>query len=110
MRYSIFSTAIIVCLASGGGQARTVDVKYRGFVALTPFECQEIKKSSFIHELCFDQRNMYMLINIRGSWFHYCAIDRSIVSAFLGADSMGRFFNNKIKGSFDCRVNKVPVY
>jgi hypothetical protein len=49
-----------------------------------------------------------MLINLSGTYCHYCAIDDGTVSALLAAGSMGRFYNASIKGNFDCRVNRVP--
>jgi len=30
-----------------------------------------------------------MLINLRGTWYHYCDIDPGTVSGLLAADSMG---------------------
>ena len=91
-------------------QAETADVKYRGPVDLAPFKCDVIERSSFIREVCYDQRNTYMLINLRGTWYHYCEIDPATVSGLLAADSIGRFYNASIKGNFDCRTHRVPAY
>jgi hypothetical protein len=34
-----------------------------------------------------------MLIDLRGTYYHYCEIDNDTVSALLTAESMGRFYN-----------------
>ena len=52
----------------------------------------------------------YMLISLKGTYYHYCAIDAATVNALLQANSAGTYYNQNIKGHFDCRVNKVPVY
>jgi hypothetical protein len=91
-------------------RAESVYVKYRGEVDLAPFDCTDITGSSFIYRVCYDEANEYMLINLRGTYYHYCGIDDGTVSALLAAGSMGRFYNANIKGNFDCRINRVPEY
>lgn len=93
-----------------GAFAETVDVKYRGSVSLAPFACEVITRSSFIEHLCYDAKNAYMLIDLNGTWYHYCEIDQGTVSNLLAADSMGRFYNASIKGQFDCRTHRMPQY
>jgi hypothetical protein len=51
-----------------------------------------------------------MLINLNGTYYHYCQIDADTVAALKTADSMGRYFNAEVKGHFDCRINRVPMY
>jgi hypothetical protein len=72
-------------------QAETVVVKYRGPVDLSPFNCQAVTRSSFVQRVCYDRRNSYMLINLTGTYYHYCEIDASMVSALMEAESIGRF-------------------
>ncbi len=96
--------------ASPCTNAGEIKVKYRGRVNLAPFECLSITRSSFIECVCYDAANTYMLINLKGAWYHYCEIDKGTVSALLGAESMGRFYNAEIKGRFDCRTHRVPAY
>jgi hypothetical protein len=108
------SWAVIAAIAIGSvdspGWAEQVDVKYRGQVDLKPFVCTDISRSSFIHRVCFDNSNRYMLINLAGTYYHYCEIDDGTVSELLAAESMGRFYNSTIKGRFDCRTHRVPNY
>jgi hypothetical protein len=51
-----------------------------------------------------------MLIKLRDTWYHYCAIPEPIVASLIGAESVGRFYNAQVKGNFDCRTNPVPHY
>jgi hypothetical protein len=56
-----------------------------------------------------------MLIQLKGTWYHYCELPEITYSQFLAADSMGRYFNSNIKGTgkdgpFDCRTKKAPAY
>jgi hypothetical protein len=87
-----------------------VIVRYRGPVSLAAFNCDAVTRSSFIDRVCYDKPNSYMLIDIRGTWYHYCEIDADTVSNLMAADSMGRFYNQSIKARFDCRTHRVPHY
>jgi hypothetical protein len=106
------ATVVVALIVSFTGQvwAESVAVKYDGLVDLKPFECQNITRSSFIQRVCYDRSNQYMLINLNGTYYHYCAIDPQTVLALQTAESIGRFFNANIKGRFDCRINPIPVY
>ena len=102
--------ALLSMIACGSAHAESVNVKYRGVVALAPFICERITRSSFIDRVCYDPRNAYLLIELNGTWYHYCEIDQVTVSSRLGAPSMGRYHNAAIKGSFDFRTPRMPLY
>jgi KTSC domain len=85
-------------------------LKYRGPVSLAPFACEAITRSSFIERVCYNAKNACMLIDLKGTWYHYCEIDQETVSGLLEAESMGRFYNQSIKGNFDCRTHRIPAY
>jgi len=51
-----------------------------------------------------------MLISLNGTYYHYSRIPRTTVEALIDADSKGRFFNEQVKGRFDCRLSPVPKY
>jgi hypothetical protein len=104
------STALIAIARAETEQSRSAEVKYRGVVNLAPFKCDGIERSSFIREVCYDAKNTYLLINLNGTWYHYCEIDHGTLDALLSAESMGRFYNASIKGSFDCRTHRIPTY
>ena len=115
----MFSRALLVtvlCAAiSIAAAAETVTVKYRGPVPLDSFECATIDRSSLVQRVCYDARQQYMVILLKGTYYHYCEIGPGDVDALLAAASMGKYFNANIKGSgsdgpFDCRTHRVPVY
>ncbi len=90
--------------------AETVYVKYRGPVDLAPLQCEFVSKSSLVNRVCYDRKEQYMVIELQGTYYHYCEIDGATVAGLRGADSMGRFYNARIKGNFDCRINRIPAY
>jgi KTSC domain len=109
------SLAIGMLVGSSWADAETVDVKYRGVVDLKPFACTDTPRSSFIQRVCYDNAQSYMLINLKGTYYHYCELPPTTFDAFVAAPSMGHFYNQKIKGSgsdgpFDCRAHRVPTY
>ena len=95
--------------------AETVTVKYRGDVPLDTFQCADIDRSSFVERVCYDAIQEYMIILLKGTYYHYCEIGQNTVDSLLSADSMGRYFQANIKGTgadgpFDCRTHRVPDY
>jgi hypothetical protein len=97
------------------GNNEVVDVRYRGPVKLVSFDCQEVTRSSFVHRVCYDARESYMLVKLGEIYYQYCEIDAGTVVGLLRANSMGSFYNDRIKGRggfgpFDCRTHRVPAY
>lgn len=95
--------------------SETVNVRYRGLVDLAPFDCTSITRSSFIDRVCYDKAEQYLVISLKGTFYHYCEIGAGTVAALLVADSMGRYYNQNIKGTgsdgpFDCRTHRAPKY
>ena len=96
------ATLVLLVAASPLANAETVMVKYHGPVDTSHFQCESISRSSLVNRVCYDASNQYMLIALRGTYYHYCGIDGGTVSELLGASSMGRFYNGYIRGRFDC--------
>lgn len=111
---SVVFLAAIVTLASAtltvSAAAETVVVKYRGPVDLAPFNCEWVTRSSLVKRLCYDAHEEYVIVNLTGTYYHYCEVPPDIVTAWKQADSMGRFYNAQVKGQFDCRVHRIPPY
>ena len=99
---------LVLAAFATSARAETVNVEYRGPVDLTPFDCTDVSLSSFIKRVCYDTPHHYMVIALRNQWYHYCRIDNDTVQALLNADSMGRYYNETIRGNFDCRQGGVP--
>ena len=90
--------------------AEQVFVKYRGPVSLAPFECDWVTRSSLVNRLCYDKKERYLIVNLSGTYYHYCQIPTNVVASWKQADSMGRFYNAWVKGNYDCRVYPMPAY
>jgi hypothetical protein len=109
------AAALIVLLFAAEVRSETVDVKYRGTVDLKTFECRDINRSSFIQRVCYDKAQSYMVISLRGTYYHYCELPPATFDSLMSAPSMGQFYNQDIKGSgsdgpYDCRTHRVPTY
>ena len=109
------ATAVIILLLTAEVRSESVDVKYRGPVDLKTFECRDTPRSSFIQRVCYDKPQSYMIINLKGTYYHYCELPAATFDSFMVAPSMGQFFNQKIKGTgsdgpYDCRTHRLPRY
>jgi hypothetical protein len=104
---TLLATAASVLLASPVG-SETVNVKYRGAVDLKPFACTDTPRSSFIQRVCYDQTQGYLLINLRGTYYHYCEMPPTTFDAFATASSMGQFYNRNIKRQRIGRPFRLP--
>ncbi len=98
----IFSTHLV--------SAEIVYVKYRGDVSLDKFTCRDVGRSSLVNRVCYDDKDDYLLISLRGTYYHYCHIDSDSVTELLSANSIGQYYNEHIKGDddHDCRKGGVP--
>jgi hypothetical protein len=107
--------AALAVLITTPVSSETVDVKYRGFVDLKPFTCTDTPRSSFIQRVCYDKAQSYMLISLKGTYYHYCELPKPTFDALMTAPSMGHFYNQQIKGTgsdgpYDCRTHRLPTY
>ena len=107
------AVALVVLFFTAEVHSETVDVKYRGPIDLKTFECLDINRSSFIQRVCYDKPQSYMVINLKGTYYHYCELPPATFEALMGAPSMGQFYNQNIKGTgsdgpgASCRTHRV---
>ncbi|WP_415406985.1 KTSC domain-containing protein [Sulfurovum sp. CS9] len=109
------SVLLAVILLSGisiGAFANNIYVKYRGSVDVDNGHFQKInlKNSSLVKNIYYDESNKYLLVRLKNTYYHYCSIPSSIVTQWQQSPSLGRYYNHNIKGNYDCRVNPVPSY
>ena len=119
LHYSMFSRALLVtvlCAAiSIAAAAETVTVKYRGPVPLDTSNVPPLTVAASWSGFAMTRSSQYMVILLKGTYYHYCEIGQGTVDALVGAESMGKYFNANIRGSsmdgpFDCRTHRVPAY
>jgi len=126
MKKLVFSTLAVALLAGcassdtsnihndrEGHVPNIVRIKYRidsVDVGLPSFEYLNTSRSSFVRGAWYDGSNRYMVIDLSGTYYHYCRMPRVIWNNFQIADSFGKAYNKMIKGRFDCRIGTIPSY
>lgn len=109
LRPIVFAIATLaLCLSA---LAESVEVKYRGPVNISSFNCPTLKASSFVNRVCYHQATGYMIVKLRDTYYHYCDVGPSLFKDFIDAPSLGRFYNNAIKGrSYACQGKELPTF
>jgi hypothetical protein len=84
---------------------------------VSAFDCTDVRTSSFIRRVCYDEPKSFMVIRLNEMWYPYCQIDPATVEKLLTAESPGTFYNQAIRsgrdgshGPFDCRDHRMPTY
>ena len=97
---------------SSSALSQDVYVKYRGTVNVSNghFAHLVLKPSSFIKNMFYDKRNNYLLVQLKSTYYHYCAISESVINDWKNSPSLGKYYNYNIKGNHDCRVYSAPKY
>lgn len=94
-------------------KANYIDVKYRDTpinIADSRFEYLNTDISSFIRGAWYDWDYQYMVIRLEETYYHYCGLPPAIWEEFKKTESFGRFYNQAIKGNYDCREAYIPDY
>lgn len=89
-----------------------VTVKYRDDkvnISANSFEPLD-KSDSIVKGAWYDDGNEYMVIKLSGTYYHYCGMPSSAWNDFKAASSPDVYYQDSVKGNFDCRVNPVPRY
>lgn len=90
-----------------------VTVAYRSDpvdIAHPAFEYLDTSGSSLVRRAWYDDDTGYMVINLNGTYYHYCGMPISAWFAFGDAASFGSYYNSSIQGRYDCRSGFVPDY
>lgn len=89
-----------------------VTVKYRDDkVNISASNFEPLNKSdSIVKGAWYDSSNEYMVIKLGSTHYHYCGMPNSIWGGLKTASSPYEYYQDDVKGNFDCRVNPVPRY
>jgi len=106
---------VVTALISTPVSSETVN----GVVDLAPSACTDTPRSSFIQRVCYDKTQSYMLINLRGTYYHYCELPPATFDAFMTASPWGNFtiriskaqvqMGRTIVGRIGCRAIEVAA-
>lgn len=58
----------------------------------------------------YDSSNEYLVIKLSSTYYHYCGMPSSVWSGLKSSGSPYSYYQDEIKGDYDCRVNPVPEY
>lgn len=98
---------LFILLLTTNVYAETVYVKYQGKVDLSTFQCNT-PKSSFVHRICYQSQNQYVVVLLKDTYYHYCRVPSQLVNQWRNSQSKGRFYNQYLKGLYDCRLGGIP--
>jgi hypothetical protein len=106
------ATTLIVLLLNSQVGPETIEVRDRGAVDLTTFECRDTPRSTVIQRTCYDSAQATMIVNVKGSYYQYCELPIASFEGLMTAPSMGQFFRRNIErggsdGPYDCRTDRV---
>jgi hypothetical protein len=109
------ATALILHIFTAEVGSESVDVRDRGTVDLTLFECRDITRSSILQRVCYDSAQRYLIVAVKGIYAQYCELPPETYDGLMTAPSMGQFFNRNIRGAgsggrYDCRVDRTQNY
>lgn len=81
-------------------------------IAHNRWEVIDTTKSSFIRGSWYDKENSYLIMDLDGRNYQYCGVNEEIWFAYKNAESFGIYFNENIKGNYQCHLDKskIPVY
>jgi hypothetical protein len=109
------ATTLIALLLTAEMGSESVEVRDRGAVELTTFECRDTPRSTVIQRACYDHAQAAMIVSIKGVYVQYCDLPRATFDGLMAAPSMGQFFKRNFAGAgsdgrYDCGSGRVPGY
>jgi hypothetical protein len=101
--------ALLVHLLAIPIVSETVDLGDRSTADLATFACRDINRSSILQRVCYDQERHRLIVAVKGRYDQYCGVPAELFETLMGAPSMGKLFNTRIRGSasgggYDCRT------
>ena len=92
------ATTLIALLLTAELGSEAVDVKDRGTIDLTTFECRDTPRSTLIQRACYDPMHARMIVSVNGAYYQYCDLPHVTFDALMAAPSMGQFFKQNFGG------------
>ncbi|MGB2815642.1 MAG: KTSC domain-containing protein [Burkholderiaceae bacterium] len=100
----------LLLAAADAALAERVYVKARGEVELAPFKCEGVARSPNVKRICYDETHQYALVSLNGIWYHYCEVPASTIAAWRKSREKGRYYNDTVRGHFECTGASMPMY
>ena len=61
-----------------------------------------LKSSSLVKEIFYDETNHYLLVRLTNTFYHYCNIPESVVRDWFNASSPGSCYDTVVRGNYSC--------
>lgn len=104
------AVSVALLAAALPAAAERVYVKSRGEVELAPFRCEGVARGANVKRLCYDERERYLLVSVKGIWYHYCGVSPATLSAWRRASAPGRYYNDNVRSNYECSGTSAPAY
>lgn len=98
--------------STANNQQGYVTVKYRSDqvdISSSNFESLD-KSDSTVKGAWYDPREEYMVIKLTNIYYHYCGMPIDAWAGLKLTTTPYSFYENNLKGNYDCRFNHVPSY
>ena len=90
-----------------------VNIKYRDSdvnIAASYFEEADIIANNLVDGAWYDESNKYMIIKLNGTYYHYCDMPTIAWEGLEGSNDPEDYYDDRIKGNYDCRLGYIPTY
>jgi hypothetical protein len=104
---SCFTVAFFLLLATRQAHCEVGDREAFGLSDLGAMECVEVTRSRLVRRICYDEFARNMLVEIAGTYWRFCGVDRATAEAFLDAKSMTRYFAHA-RRTYGCASASAP--
>lgn len=108
----IGAAILYAVFTSSGSSSGYVTIKYRDDkvnISASNFEPLD-KSDSTIKGAWYDSGNEYMVIKLDSTYYHYCGMSSDAWNGLKSSASLDEYYQQDIKGNFDCRESPVPRY
>lgn len=108
----IVGAILYALFASSTSSSGYIKIKYRDDkvnISTSNFEALN-RSDSTVQGAWYDSGNEYMIIKLGSTYYHYCGMPSNAWYDIKSASELDEHYQNDIRGNYDCRVNKVPIY
>ena len=93
---------MILFLVATNVGAEEVSVKYFGNVDLEKYSCNYVS-SSVVNRICFNEKNQSLILLLKNTYYAYCRVPKEVINQLSMSPSIGKYYNEFIRGHYDCR-------
>mgnify|MGYP005718357857 CR=1 FL=1 len=65
-------------------------------------ESVDTGRSSFVKGAWYDDPGEFLVLKLNDKYYQYCDVKSEVWQGFVDADSFGEYYNDEVKGRFNC--------